>query len=106
MNYNKVERKRCLVGFGEKKSEKKKIRKKKKIEKKKNSKKKKKIEKKKFEKKKWIIFFDFFFFQKNFFAKIVFSECFLDRLWSGKHKTKFWKVESGRERKELRQESE
>ena len=60
------------------------------------------LDKKNSNQKKWIIFFDFFFFQKNFFVKIVFSECILDKLWSGKHKKKF--LEVGREMQKLQQE--
>ena len=42
------------------------------------------------------------FWTKNFFVKIVFSECILDKLWSGKHKKKF--LEVGREMQKLQQE--
>ena len=52
-------------------------------------------------------FFSFFFFSEKTFIRKLFSQnVFWIDCGSGKHKKKFLKVERGRERQKLQQESE
>ena len=48
----------------------------------------------------------FFFFRKTFIRKLFSQKVFWINCGGGKHKKKFLKVERGRERQKIRQESE